>query len=309
MSKETYIIRYSLIIKRLERGPADFKELEQFLQNESNIQDKDLNISRRTLQRDIKDIYSQLNIEIENEKKGAFRYFIKSRPETLEHSNRLLESYQMMSTIEASRNFANLVFLETRQPQGLENFHGLLHAIQNKLVLSFEHVKFWEDVITQRKVHPLALKESQGRWYLIAVDTKDDKLKAFGLDRIKNIEISKSPFRVKYNFPLEEHFKNMFGISSDGLDKPEKVTLQFDYEQGQYIKNFPLHSSQQVVSEEGDKVLVELFVYISWDFIKELLSWGPEMTVIAPNSLRERMRMLLGQTLKQYDKKPPKGLK
>jgi predicted DNA-binding transcriptional regulator YafY len=309
MSKETYIIRYSLIIKRLERGPAAFKELEQFLQNESNIHDKDLNISRRTLQRDIKDIYSQLNIEIENEKKGAFRYFIKSRPETLEHSNRLLESYQMMSTIEASRNFANLVFLETRQPQGLENFHGLLHAIQNKLVLSFEHVKFWEDVITQRKVHPLALKESQGRWYLIAVDTKDDKLKTFGLDRIKNIEISKSPFRVKYNFTLEEHFKNMFGISSDGLDKPEKVTLQFDYEQGQYIIHFPLHSSQQVVSEVGDKVVVELLVYLSWDFVKELLSWGPEMTVLAPNSLRERMRMLIGQTLRQYDKKPPKGLK
>jgi predicted DNA-binding transcriptional regulator YafY len=215
----------------------------------------------------------------------------------------------MMSTIEASRNFVNLVFLETRQPQGLENFHGLLHAIQNKLVLTFEHVKFWEDVITQRKVHPLALKESQGRWYLIAVDTKDEKLKTFGLDRIKNIEISKSPFRAKYNFPLEEHFKNMFGISSDGLDKPEKVTLQFDYEQGQYIKHFPLHGSQQVVSEEGDKVVVELFVYLSWDFIKELLSWGPDMTVLAPISLRERMRMLLGQTLKQYDKKPQKGLK
>jgi predicted DNA-binding transcriptional regulator YafY len=55
--------------------------------------------------------------------------------------------------------------------------------------------------------------------------------------------------------------------------------------------------------------VVELFVYLSWDFIKELLSWGPEMTVLAPNSLRERMRTLLGETLKQYDKKPQKGLK
>ena len=309
MPKENYITRFSMIIKRLERGPANFKEIEFYLQNESNIQDKDLRITRRTFQRDINDIYDQFNIEIVNEKKGEYRYYIKSRPETPDQANRLLESYQMMSTIEASRNFANLVFLETRQPQGLENFHGLLHAIQNKLVLSFEHVKFWEDVITQRKVHPLALKESQGRWYLIAVDTKDEKLKTFGLDRIKNIEISKSPFRAKYNFPLEEHFKNMFGISSDGLDKPEKVTLQFDYEQGQYIKHFPLHGSQQVVSEDGDKVVVELFVYLSWDFVKELLSWGPEMSVLAPNSLRERMRMLLGQTLKQYDKKPPKGLK
>ena len=76
MSKETYFTRYSLIIKRLERGPANFEELEKYLQNESYIQDKDLNISRRTFQRDIKDIFSQLNIEIENEKKGAYRYFI-----------------------------------------------------------------------------------------------------------------------------------------------------------------------------------------------------------------------------------------
>jgi predicted DNA-binding transcriptional regulator YafY len=92
----------------------------------------------------------------------------------------------------------------------------------------------------------------------------------------------------------------MFGISSDGLDKPEKVTLEFDYEQGQYIKHFPLHGSQQVVSEDGDKVVVELFVYLSWDFIKELLSWGPEMTVLGPVSLRERVKMLLKQTLECY---------
>jgi predicted DNA-binding transcriptional regulator YafY len=296
-----------MIIRRLERGPANFKEIELYLQNESNIQDKDLTIARRTFQRDISDIYDQFNIEIVNEKKGEYRYYIKSRPETADQSNRLLESYQMMSTIEASRNFADRVFLETRQPQGLENFHGLLHAILNKLVLSFEHVKFWEDIITNRKVHPLALKESQGRWYLIAVDTKDEKLKTFGLDRIKNIDISKTPFRTKYNYPLQEHFKNMFGISSDGLDKPEKVTLEFNNDQGKYIKNFPLHSSQQVVFDDGDRVVVELNVYLSWDFIKELLSWGPDMTVLFPNSLRERMKILLKENLEQYVKKPQKG--
>jgi predicted DNA-binding transcriptional regulator YafY len=63
-----------------------------------------------------------------------------------------------------------------------------------------------------------------------------------------------------------------------------------------------LHSSQHVVSEEGDKVVIELLVYLSWDFVKELLSWAPDMAILAPNSLRERMRILLGQTLKQYEK-------
>jgi predicted DNA-binding transcriptional regulator YafY len=53
--------------------------------------------------------------------------------------------------------------------------------------------------------------------------------------------------------------------------------------------------------------VVELFVYLSWDFIKELLSWGPEMTVLGPVNLRARMKMLLKETLDQYGKKPQKG--
>ena len=69
MPKENYITRFSMIIKRLERGPANFKEIELYLQNESIIQDKDLTIARRTFQRDISDIYDQFNIEIVNEKK------------------------------------------------------------------------------------------------------------------------------------------------------------------------------------------------------------------------------------------------
>jgi hypothetical protein len=138
MPKELYIARYSLIIKRLEKGPATFEQITLFLETQSSILDMDFAISKRTFQRDIKDIFTQLNIEIVNERKGDKRYYIKSKPETQNHSNRLLESYQIMSTIEASRKYSNLVFLENRRPQGIENFHGILHAIQNKLILSFE---------------------------------------------------------------------------------------------------------------------------------------------------------------------------
>jgi hypothetical protein len=41
---------------------------------------------------------------------------------------------------------------------------------------------------------------------------------------------------------------------------------------------------------------------LSWDFIKELLSWGPEMAVIGSVSLRQRVRMILKENLEQYNK-------
>ncbi len=300
MPKETYISRFSLIIKRLERGPATYEQIAKYLEDESSIQDKDFNISLRTLQRDIKDIYAQLDIEIVNEKKGDKRYFIKSRSETREHSQRLLESYQVINAIHASQEFEDIVFLESRKPKGLEHFYGLLYAIKNKRIVNFQHYKYWDETITNRTVHPLALKESQGRWYLVAVDTKDNQLKTFGLDRMADIDISKIKFREIYTYNLKELFTHSFGIISLDNEKPQTIRLQFNYEQGQYVKTYPLHTSQKIIEENNKVVIVELVVFITYDLIRELLSYGAELVVLSPAKLRNEIKKQLGNTLKRY---------
>jgi len=301
MPKETYISRFSLIIKRLERGPATYEQIARYLQDESAIQDKDFNISLRTLQRDIKDIYNQLQIEIVNEKKGDKRYFIKSQPETQEQSQRLLESYQVINAIHAAQDFSAIVFLENRKPKGLEHFYGLLYAIKNKRIVNFQHYKYWDKTITNRTVHPLALKESQGRWYLLAVDTKDHQLKTFGLDRMADIDIAKTKYRETYEYDVKDLFAHSFGIISLDNEKPQTVRLQFSYEQGQYVKTYPLHASQKII-EENDKVLImELILFITYDLIRELLSYGTELVVISPAKLRNEIKKQLKNTLTKYN--------
>jgi proteasome accessory factor B len=300
MPKETFISRFSLIIKRLEKGPATYEQIVRYLEDEADIQDRDFSISKRTLQRDIKDIASQLGIEIVNEKKGDKRYFIKNKPETQEHGQRLLESYQVINAINASQDYAEFVFLETRKPKGLEHFYGLLFAIRNKRIVNFTHTKYWDDTVTKRTVHPLALKESQGRWYLAAVDTKDNRLKTFGLDRMEDIDISKTRYKDKYSYNIGELYTHAFGIINEEGKKPETVQLKFTYEQGQYVKTYPLHTSQKIVSETADNVIVEVCLYISYDFIKELLSYAEELEVIKPAQLRTRMKNHLKNSLKLY---------
>jgi hypothetical protein len=41
--------------------------------------------------------------------------------------------------------------------------------------LEFTHRKHWEDC--SNNVKPIAIKESQQRWYLVALDKKDDTVK------------------------------------------------------------------------------------------------------------------------------------
>lgn len=300
MPKEIFISRFSLILRLLERGPATYGQIAKYLENESEMQDKDFTISLRTLQRDIKDIYTQLSIEIVNEKRGDRRYFIKSRPETQEYSQRLLDSYQVISAINASQDFLDIIFLETRKAKGLEHFYGLFYAIRNKRTVKFQHFKYWDETLTDRTVHPLGLKESQGRWYLLAVDTKDGKLKSFGLDRMTDIDISKTKFRENYNYDLRELFTHSFGIISLDNENPQLVRLRFNYEEGQYVKTYPLHTSQKLVKDDAYEVIIELVVFITYDFIKELLSFGSEMTVDRPAKLRRELKTHLINTLKKY---------
>jgi proteasome accessory factor B len=300
MPKETFIARFALIIKRLEKGPATYEQIAKWLDDESVIQDKDFSISLRTLQRDIKDILTQLGIEIANEKKGDKRYFIKNRAETEEYGERLLESYQIVNAINAAQEFTNIVFLESRKPKGLDNFYGLLHAIRNKRVLNFSHTKFPNQILSSRTVHPLGLRESQGRWYLIAVDTKDKRLKTFGLDRIEDIDISRARYRETYAYDLKEFFLHSFGITNGKEKKPQLIQLQFSHEQAEYIKAYPLHSSQKTIREDKKYLIVELFVFVTYDLIKELLSYGADLVVASPVSLRNEIKRSLTNTLKLY---------
>ncbi len=135
------------------------------------------------------------------------------------------ESFQLIQALRAAQNFTDKVFWETRKPNGLEHFETLLFAINNKRSVHFSHYKYWEDVVKERVVHPLGLKESQGRWYLLAVDTTDRRLKTFGLDRMSDLDVQEKPYREKYDYDLKKQFTHAFGILVEDQEKPEIICM------------------------------------------------------------------------------------
>ena len=307
MKKDFYLTRYALIIKRLERSPATYPEIEDYLLNSFEFQDANIaGYSIRTLQRDIRDIANLFNFDIHNKKKGDNRYYIESRPvmQVDEYNQRLLESFQIMNAVNSQPDFAEFVYLESRNPRGIENFYDLLFAIRNKRIIQFQHFKYKDQSITARKVHPLALKESKDRWYLIALDTKDEKLKAFGLDRISALTVSKAGFKLQEKFNLKEHFKNAFGIMNLE-EEPEKVVIQSTKEQAEYIKSSPLHHSQQIQNETDKFVYFTYDLFPTYDFIQEILSFGNQAKVIEPKTLAAKIKETLTKSIQQYDDSPP----
>lgn len=305
MQKDFYLSRYSLIIKKLEAHPTNYNDLEDYLLNSFEFQDAGAtSYSIRTLQRDIREISRLFGITIHNKKKGDNRYYIESRPEMEadEYNQKLLESFQISNALSQHPDFADFVFFESRKPTGLEHFYNLFFAIRHRRIINFRHHKYKTDSYSKREVHPLALKESEGRWYLVAVDTGDAQVKSFGLDRIDRLEISKSIFKNKYKFNARKHFRHAFGVMNIADKTPERIHLRCSKEQGRYIASYPIHHSQNIIEENQEFIDFEFLLYPTYDFIQEVLSYGREATILSPQTLISEIRNHLADTLYKYER-------
>lgn len=299
MSKRESIARYNLIIKKLRKHPASFAEIADYLALESELQEYNFNVSKRTFQRDLKDIRALYNIDIQFD--FSRKVYFLDFDEQSDFNERILEAFDTFNALNLSDRLSNNIHFEKRRPQGTENLYGLLHAIKNQLQIKFTYQKFWEDELTKRNVEPYALKEFRNRWYVLANDLKDNKVKSFALDRLSDLDITKKRFQFPDDFNVNKHYKYCFGIISPNGHKPEEVELSFDPFQGKYIKTLPLHESQQILIDNEEELRIKLTLFITHDFFMELLSYGENLRVIKPECLINDLKSTFKNVLKLYD--------
>ncbi len=297
MSKRESLARYILIINKLRKFPADFDEIMNYLEEESEISGYDYIISKRTFQRDLEDIRSLFNIDIQYDfSLKAYRIIY----EDSEISERIFEAFDTFHVLNLAEKIPSHIYFESRRPKGTENMRSLLQAIDSKLQIIFNYQKFWEDQISERRVEPYALKEFKNRWYLLSKDLPGKKIKTFALDRLSNLQITKQKFQLDKGIDVKQYFEHCFGIITPDIDVPEEVILSFDYTQGRYIKTLPIHSSQEILIDNEDELRIRLKLNITFDFIMELLSYGERVKVIQPKSLKAEMKKRFEKALSYY---------
>jgi len=299
MSKIESIARYSLIIKKIQKHPASFNEISDYLALESEMLDYNFNVSKRTFQRDIRDISSIYNIDIKYDFSQKVYYI--DFDEKSEINERILDAFYVFNAFNLTERLSDFVHFEKRLPHGTENINEILNAIKNRLQITFAYQKFSDDAKSHRTIEPYALKEFKNRWYVVAKDLKDNKVKTFGLDRLSELTTTKTKFEIPNDFNVNEHFKYCFGIISSDESLPQEVILSFDPFQGKYIKSLPLHESQVIIADSDDELRVKLTIFITYDFIKEILSFGEMVRVIEPVALMVDVKNIYKNALKHYE--------
>src|ERR1035441_6265732 len=109
MSKRGYISRYLLILKKLKSKPfSTYEELQGYIENQFEylqMQDDTLNIgfSKRTLQRDIREIRNIFGLDIEYSK-SAKGYFISQSAMENMNFQRMMEAFDMFNSLNLAQD-------------------------------------------------------------------------------------------------------------------------------------------------------------------------------------------------------------
>jgi predicted DNA-binding transcriptional regulator YafY len=292
--------RHKLILDRLRRSPASRDEIFEYLAAKADAEHEAERNSRSTFERDKAAILKNYGIQIHYRASDGKYIIDDNGPENT--GLRLLEAFDLMNLLRNADGHAGHMILDTRRPAGTEHFSSLEAAIREQREVRFDYFKYDQGSLSERKVKPYALKEFRGRWYLLAQQGEEQELKTYGLDRMSGIGILKRKFKRTLDFDATAHYRDYFGITRqhDGAALQD-IELWFDRLQGAYVKSLPLHASQELISEDERGIRIRLRLYITHDFVMELLSYGASMRVIAPEALRERVLREFGAALNLYN--------
>lgn len=309
MSLANVFLRHRFILERLRIKPHTFEQLEHYWEmSEMNIEGQEL--FQRTLQRDIPIIAAVYRVFIKCNRSTQEYYIIE---EAEAFSQNLLEAFDVYHALQNYYGkLSESILFDKRIPQGTQYLSPLLDAIEKQKQIEIHYHKFWGSKEVQiRTIEPYLLKESQRRWYVLALDVDKKLLRVFGLDRIKSIE--DRGIKRMYDPPkeIERFFDDSFGVWVDSdRTKAEKVILSFK-KQGsdsffipnpaEYLRAMPLHRSQVFIKDSPEEMILSLKVKITPDFVKEILSYGAYVRVIEPQHLADRIKTEIKNALQLYD--------
>lgn len=231
---------------------------------------------------------------------ATFEYYINdgdSHGESV--TDWMLNAASMSNVLTDARSVSHRIFLED-VPSSRYHLESVLNALKEQKALNFTYSPYTRtnpsyDVV----VEPYFLKLFKQRWYMTGRAVKDNTVKTYSLDRMSDVTVDhNSSFEIPEDFDGDEYFSDCYGIVYS-RGEAKQVSIRTDSRQAKYFRALPLHTSQKEMAHDD----YSIFTYrlkLTPDFVQELLSYGPKVTVIAPPELRAMMVTSLEDSLKNY---------
>lgn len=303
MNKSRFFHRYMVLYSALQNlAPGEvFTKNELQVRIQQKLENRDMEkqkISHRTIERDIQEMRNEYGIQIEFDRKHM-GYYIANNQNT-SNFEKLIESYDFFQVFSKFSKDSNDFVPEKRCNQNYSHMAIVLEQIRDKKLVEIHHENFKKKELQIRTIEPYFLKEFKQRWYVIGLDVSKKEIRCFAFDRIQTVQ----KLAVKSSNSLLEDSKrlydNSFGVISPNDIKIPTIEIAFTKTQSDYIITTPLHKSQTQIAETETHLHFELHMFITYDFIMELMSYGRSVRVIKPQWLIDTLKEQYTDALNQY---------
>ena len=185
--------------------------------------------------------------------------------------------------------------------KGIEHFKELHNCIINKKVLKIAYKPFKGHRKTYI-LHPYFLKQYNNRWFLLGKNPEFETLTNLALDRIVSITALDNEFYEDTTIDFKEYFEDVIGVTIPENSEVEKIEIYANSRRAEYIKTKPLHWSQTPMREYDTKGFkFSIKVIPNYELESVILSFGEEVKILSPESLKDRLKMRLLESVKQYN--------
>lgn len=257
-------------------------------------------LARTTFNRHKDAIEDIFGVIIECDKKDGFKYYIANKSVLREDTiqNWMLSSLTVHTAVQEGVSLQKRILLE-EIPSGYKYLQSMLEAMKTDHCISFTYQKYNDaEIKTYSAAEPYCLKLYKQRWYLL---TKiKQQFRTFSLDRIKSLEITEESFLLDKDFDAEAYFHDYFGVFRDEKTPPQRVVIRASKEERPYLRDLPLHHSQEEINVTADYSDFSYFLSPSDDFIGEILRKKDRLFVVSPKELRDKILRNIKEMGKNY---------
>ncbi len=275
---------------------------------------------RRTFNNHREAIEEVFGIKIECNR-SANRYFIKGSEDVSdENAERawLINTFTVNNMLSLGKERLSGRIAVEDIPSGHRHLTSAMEAMTDNKEIRITYQKYTSDNPSEYTLRPYAVKEFAKRWYIIGYClTKNGEalqepgLRVYGLDRVRNLELTETDFRMPPDFDVDALFATSFGIYIPE-SKGQTVTFRTTPTEARFLRDLPIHPSQQELPATATKVnnragaspqdfvTFSIFVCPNKALIMEFCKHAGRLEVLSPASLRDAVAAELQMAASLY---------
>ena len=178
------------------------------------------------------------------------------------------------------------------------NFEEIGSALLKRKRVQITYYARGTDKTTEREISPQRLIFYRDNWYLDALCHLRKDLRSFALDGISKAIVVATKSDEISEKELQEHFAESYGIFSGKAT--QRAKLKFTPEKARWVSAETWHGQQVGSFDKEGNYFLEFDYNQDPELVMDILKYGAGVEVVAPASLRKRIKEELTKALKNY---------